>query len=405
MTLLRVLAVTQPGKQTWFWATADIVVGVLLFLNVLLLVFVHARRVRLASRGQRAERFRGRLEELFAEQDLTAVAKQVRSFNELERPIAAEFVIERLRTASPEEREQTLAWLRQIGAIDVLLRSVSRWQPWRRALAIRTLGLAGASEGVPLLIERLSDRSRYVREATVRALGRIGDQRALPVLAHLFGEPGQAGAGIVYEALLAFGNDAAPVFHEGLRSPNEHVRVASVFGLGSVLEPRAAAAQVEHMLGGESPLVRASAAQVLERVGNGSVPAGLVRAAHDEQRSVRRAAVSAFASYDDSQALLLALGALDDPDRDVAIRAGETLVRLAACRASGPKRDVPSRRRTPGRSSGLACSRPWGRSRDAHRDRGRDARDLLLLAHLRPDDAEPDRAVALRGVAAEGRTW
>jgi len=55
MTL--VLAVTQPGKQAWFWAAADVVVGVLLFLNVLLLVFVHARRVRLASRRRRAERW------------------------------------------------------------------------------------------------------------------------------------------------------------------------------------------------------------------------------------------------------------------------------------------------------------------------------------------------------------
>jgi HEAT repeat protein len=330
MTLLRVLAVTAPGKQTWFWATVDVVVGVLLFLNLLLLTLVHARRLRLASRRKRAERFRTRLEELLADQDLSEVAKRVRSFNELERPIAADFMIERLRTASPEERERTLAWLREIGAIDVLLRSAGRWQPWRRALAIRTLGLAGATEAVPLLIERLSDRSRYVREATVRALGRIGDQRALPVLSDLFAEPGDAGAGIVYEAVLAFGTDAAPVFDEGLRTPNEHVRVASVFGLGSVLEPRAAAEQAERMLSDRSPLVRATAAQMLEHVGSGAVPAGLVRAAHDEQSSVRRAAVSALAGYDDPEALQLALHALDDPDRDAAIRAGETLVRLGS---------------------------------------------------------------------------
>jgi HEAT repeat protein len=169
-----------------------------------------------------------------------------------------------------------------------------------------------------------------VRKANVRALGRIGDERALPTLARLFAEPGEAGAGILYEALLAFGTDAAPVFVEGLRSPSEHVRVASVFGLGSLVEPGAAAAQMERMLGDESPLVRASAAQMLERVGSGAVPPGLARAAHDEQRSVRRAAVSTLASYDDPQALQLALHVLDDPDRDAAIRAGETLVRLSS---------------------------------------------------------------------------
>jgi HEAT repeat protein len=201
------------------------------------------------------------------------------------------------------------------------------------------LGLAGATEAVPLLIERLSDRSRYVREAAVRALGRIGDERAGPALARLFEEPGAAGAGIVYEALLAFG--AEPVFDEGLRSQNEHVRVASVFGLGSLLEPSAAAAQVEHMLGDESPLVRASTAHMLERAGGGALPAGLVRATQDEQRSVRRAAVSALASYDDPQSLQLALSALDDPDRDAAIRAGETLVRLSSLpRVGGDARRV-----------------------------------------------------------------
>jgi HEAT repeat protein len=102
-----------------------------------------------------------------------------------------------------------------------------------------------------------------------------------------------------------------------------------VFGVSSVLESSPATGRLERMLGDESPLVRASAAQMLERVGSGSVPAGLACATHDEQRSVRRAAVSALASYDDPQALELALHALDDRDRDAAIRAGETVVRLS----------------------------------------------------------------------------
>lgn len=334
MTLSCVLAFTEPGRQTWFWAVTDVVVGVFLFLNVLLLVVVHTRRLRTASRRRRAARFGVRLQQLVADQgpgaaDVSTLSKRVKGFNELERPIAADLVMERLRGASPEERQRTLAWMRQVGAIEVLLRSARRWQPWRRALAIRVLGLAGAAEAVPLLIERLSDRSRYVREASVRALGRIGDDRALPALAELFARPGEAGAGIVYEAVLAFGTGAAHVFDEGLRSANEHVRVASVFGIGSVVEGTAAAAQLAPMLGDESPLVRASAAQLLETVGSGRVQDSLARATHDEQRSVRRAAVSALASYDDPESLQLAVQALGDPDRDAAIRAGETLFRLS----------------------------------------------------------------------------
>jgi len=56
---------------------------------------------------------------------------------------------------------------------------------WRRALAVTTLGWAGAEETVPVLIGRIGDRSRYVREAAVRALGRVGDPEVLPLLGEL----------------------------------------------------------------------------------------------------------------------------------------------------------------------------------------------------------------------------
>jgi HEAT repeat protein len=335
MTVLGVLATTEPGKQPWFWGVADVVVGVLLALNLLLFVVVHARRLRQSSREQRAKRFRARFEQLLAEQgpgrgsDSDSVRGQLSSLNELERPIAGSIMIERLKVASSEERALTLEWLRRVGAIEALLRSLRRWAPWRRALAIRTLGLTGAEEAVPALIERLSDRSRHVREAAVRALGRIGDTRALPALARLYVEPGRVAAGIVYEALLAFGSASAQVFSEGLHSPNEHVRVPSVFGASLVLDPPVARSRLERMLGDESASVRAAAAEMLGRIGGDAVPEELARVSRDEERSVRRAAVSALGSYDDPKAARLALSALDDPDRDTVVRAGETLVRLS----------------------------------------------------------------------------
>jgi HEAT repeats len=329
-----VLAITT-GKQTWFWLVADIVIGVLLVLNLLLIAVVLVRRLRESFREQRAEQFRTRIEQLLAEHgpgtegDTLLVRQQLGRFNELERPIAASMMIERLKVSSPEERERTLEWLRQVGAIEVLFRSVRRWAPWRRAVAIRVLGLAGAEEALPVLIERLTDRSRYVREAAARALGQIGDTRALPALAELHMQPGRVAAGIVYEALLAFGPAAAQVFSEGLYSPHEHVRVSSVFGVAALLEPSAARSRLERMLGDEFASVRAATADVLGRIGGGEVTEELARASRDEERSVRRAAVSALGSFDDPQAVQLALGALGDPDHDTAVRAGETLVRLS----------------------------------------------------------------------------
>ena len=109
-------------------------------------------------------------------------AREIGRFDELERPIAATMLIERMKPASEEERLQTLAVLREAGAVDSLVRSTARGLPWRRALATRTLGWIGAEETVPVLIERLSDRNRYVRESAVRALGRIGDSRRAAVI-------------------------------------------------------------------------------------------------------------------------------------------------------------------------------------------------------------------------------
>lgn len=346
MSLSSLLAAVETGKQPVFWALADVVIAVLLALNLLLFAFVHLRRLRVRRRRRRTTRFRARFERLLEEQgpgkapDDDALRRQISRYNELERPIAAAILNERLRTGTPQERELTLAWMRKIGAIDVLLRSLRRWRPWRRALAIRMIGLAGADELVTALLERLGDRSRYVREATVRALGRIGDTRALPALADLYAHPGSVSPGLVYEALLAYGEPSAQIFSEGTYSHDEYVRVASVYGIGSVLDAERARSRLEQVLTDESASVRAAAAETLGRLGGDVVTEGLARASRDEQRSVRRAAVTALGSYDDPQALQLAVNALADPDRDTAVRAGETIVRLSRLQFVGAEADA-----------------------------------------------------------------
>jgi HEAT repeat protein len=334
---------TTAGKQAWLWETTVIVVGVLIVLNLLLFLAVFGRRIRELLRGRRSARFRKECEQLLDElasgayaRDPSWLRERVARFNELERPIAATMLIERVKPASTEERAALLQALRDVGAVELLLRSTRRRSPWRRALAVRTLGLVSAEEAVPALIECTSDHSRYVREAAVRALGQIGDARALPALADLFARPGRAGPGIVHEALLGLGESSAPVFVEGLLSPDETVRVTSCFGVASVLEPEAALPHLERMLDDPAAPVRAAACTTLGRIG-GSSPEQLVRAARDQQQSVRRAAVSALGSYDDRRVLRPLLDALEDPDRDVALRAGESLVRLGRLPRVGPQ--------------------------------------------------------------------
>jgi HEAT repeat protein len=332
--------VQTPLEQRWFWETAAIVVLLLVASNVLLLAAVHGRRVRSWVRGRRAARFRQRVEELFAELDSPShdaqwLRAEVSRFNELERPIAAAMLIERMKPASDEERERTLAVLRENGVVDLLLHATRRRVPWRRAMAIRTLGWIGAAEAVPVLLERLSDRNRSVREAAFRALGRIGDVRALPRLANHFREPGGIGPGVVYDALVELGAPAAAVFAGALRSPIETVRVASCFGVSALYDPESARPLLSPLLADEAAAVRAAAAETLGQIGGDTIPEALARASRDEEPSVRRAAVTALGSYDDPQAVEFALGALADPDRDTAVRAAESLVRLTRLHLSG----------------------------------------------------------------------
>ena len=186
--------------QPWFWATAGAVALTLLLLNVLVLAAVHARRLRQYVRTRRARRFDERLRRYStsssrqpAPRDPGWLRTEIGGFDELERPIAAMKLIERMRPASEDERRQTLDVMREIGAVECTARSTASRMPWRRALAIRTLGWIGAEETVPALIERLSDRNRHVRELAVRALGRIGDSIVLPDLARLYDRPDVSG--------------------------------------------------------------------------------------------------------------------------------------------------------------------------------------------------------------------
>ena len=178
-------------------------------------------------------------------------------------------------------------------------------------------------------MERLGDRNRHVRDAAVRALGRIGSAEALPSLAALYADPGRrVSPGFVYEALVAVGG-AEPVFVDGLRSPDERVRVVSCFGVARVLSADGARSALEPMLVDPAAPVRAAACLSLGRVGSGQVPPALAEAVHDAEPNVRREAAAALGAFDDPGTVGVLLEALEDPDREVALRAGESLVRLS----------------------------------------------------------------------------
>ena len=91
------------------------------------------------------------------------------------------------------------------------------------------------------------------------------------------------------------------------------------------------------MLADPAGEVRAAACETLGRIPGATVPEALLQATRDTNPSVRRAAVGALGSYDDPRSLPFLVAALDDSERDVALRAGESLVRLGRLPAAGGK--------------------------------------------------------------------
>jgi len=62
-------------------------------------------------------------------------------------------------------------------------------EKWLRRNAAEALGKLRASSAVEPVIRLLADKKHDVREISARALGRIGDERAIPALTGLANDP------------------------------------------------------------------------------------------------------------------------------------------------------------------------------------------------------------------------
>ena len=343
------------------------------------------------------------LEEVAAGRDLDRLAARIRRFDELERPIAATMLLERLGTASAAERAAVLDALRQAGAIDLLVRSLHRRAPWRRALAARTLGQLGAADTVPELVERLSDGSHYVREAAVRALGRIGDERGLASLTDLFLRPGRAGAGIVYEALLA--SVRLPSRSSVRGSPRQRSRSGSLRASASALSSRPT--KRGRSSSGCWPTRRARCARPPARHSGGS------RARPCPRRCCRRRVIRtrASAARPSGRSARTTTRARFRSSSRPSTTLNVTLPCARASRSSGSAASLPraAGSRRGGRDRGMAArdgarARVSGRSVTAViRSARRLGRDLRLLRDLQSRDPLADCVLAVRGGTAEDR--
>jgi HEAT repeat protein len=185
--------------------------------------------------------------------------------------------------------------MRNPGAIGPLIAALHEPRDSIRMNAAKALGRIGNVRAVPELIDLLSrERDDYVRMAAAEALGVIGDARAVPALVERIGQEegdltSQRSIAAACEALGRLRDRrAVPALRDALNGRSEIIRMSAVTSLGIIADPAAVPAVNAIMQRDGFPALRSAAALALGRIGGSDAEAALRRAS-DDNASVRAA--------------------------------------------------------------------------------------------------------------------
>lgn len=169
--------------------------------------------------------------------------------------------------------------------------------------AARALGDLGDPKAIDPLVEALKDKFRPVREAAAEALGKLG------------GDP----RGV--EAFLDF-----------LKNSSSMVREEGAAALGKIGHRSAAEALIQ-VINDESFFVRLSAVISLGKVGDSGATEPLTQCLKDEDKDIREAASSALGIVGDARAVESLIQTLKDESPRVRYHAADSLGKLGDARA------------------------------------------------------------------------
>ncbi len=212
-----------------------------------------------------------------------------------------------------------------LGLVERRLRQLRAGPAHARAQAAERLGLLGSSSAVEPLKAALSDSNAEVRRAAVRALGRLRDPSALPALAALIGADREMPGEPVSQALLGYGEAAAPVLLGLARGPG---RGRALRLLGRLRILAAAPLIAEALAHDPDAAVRADAARAAADLGHPDAAARLRSALSDESAAVRAQAARALGAVGDPESAPHLEAALDDSDWWTRAYAAQALTRL-----------------------------------------------------------------------------
>jgi HEAT repeat protein len=305
---------------------AAISAAVLVVGNLVLIAVLVVRRWSVVARKRRHDALvtklrRPAIELIESESTVPPVA-----LSRDERAVFAQLLAHYSRQLRGSPRVRIAAYFEASGDIAEQTGRLSSGRVWRRATAAFALGDMGSARAVPDLLRGLDDRSRDVRMAAARSLGRIGATEAIgPLVAA--GVDGRIPRDVANLALLDTGVAAVPELVALTQQPEPAVRASAVELIG-LLGSASDADPILDLLTDPAASVRVAAAGALGRLGAGQARDALVRALEDRVPSVRVAAATALGGIGGRQASAALLPIARSDTFDAARAAAEALGRI-----------------------------------------------------------------------------
>ncbi len=219
------------------------------------------------------------------------------------------------------------------GAFDDVIRALHSQDEEMREEAAKALGELGDYRAVDPLIELLADDNRYVRREAAKSLGKIGDEKAIPALINALKDEDRYGREGAAEGLGEMGGHAYPSLIDAMADDDWHVRMGAAIAL-RIIGDRDALPVLITAMQDENRFVRREVIKSLGRIGDHSVIDTLIEALKDPDRSVRLRAVSALSKCRDKRVIEPLIEALNDEDSGVRLRVIRALEEIDDPRAS-----------------------------------------------------------------------
>ena len=121
----------------------------------------------------------------------------------------------------------------------VLLQALSDKRPAIRATAIHLLGLRGQRDITPLLIAALKDPAESVRIQAIKALGQIGDSTAVSALLETLHTADENMANQIFQSIVALGPISVPALIAEASNDSPWLRWNCIRALGEIGDDRA----------------------------------------------------------------------------------------------------------------------------------------------------------------------